>query len=84
MRGRKKLSKLRKRRQANAIKESTSEAGDPLLVVFLAMKQDVFKGVRNLANMTKNILNEMKMKKKCRSDNYFAYEPQDENIILSV
>ena len=52
MRGRKKLGKLRKRRQADAIKESTTEAGDPLLVVFTAMKQDVFKGVRNTSLQT--------------------------------
>ena len=46
--GRKNLGKLRKSRQADAIKESTTEAGDPLLVVFIAMKQDVFKGVKTL------------------------------------
>ena len=45
------------------------------MVVFTAMKQDVFQGVRNLANMTKTVLNEMKAKKKCRSDNHFIYKP---------
>ena len=51
--GRKNLGKLRKSRQADAIKESTTEAGDPLLVVFTAMKQNVFKRVRNLTHMAK-------------------------------
>ena len=82
--GRKNLGKLRKSRQADAIKESTTEAGDPLMVVFTATKQDVFKGVRNLANIAKNILNEMKAKKKCRSYNHLAYKPRDQNIIQSV
>ena len=52
-----------KRRQAVGIEEVTIEAGDPLLVIFTAMKKDVFKGVKKLVDMEENILDEMK--KKC-------------------
>ena len=77
MRGRKAPGKLSKRRQDDAIKESITEACDPLLMAFTTMNQDVFKEVGKLSNMTKPLLNEMKVRKKCRCYNHLAY-----NLVL--